>query len=109
MKDELVKPLYLKEKPMQCPNESDTEEMILKPAADRLHNQDHVNQKTALRYEALSYFEREEITKWLKYNLAKIPMLGKTKRAGMAELLAGNYCYPSALVLIRHTLKVLGL
>jgi hypothetical protein len=94
---------------MQCPNEFDTEETILKPALDRLHHQDSINQKTALRYEALSYFEREEITKWLKYNLAKIPMLGKTKRAGMAELLSGNYLYPSTLVLIRHTLKALGL
>ena len=94
---------------MQCPNESDTKETILKPAAERLHQQDSINQKTALRYEALPYFEREEITRWLKYNLAKIPMPGRTKRAGLAELLAGNYRYPSALVLIRHTLKALGL
>ena len=97
------------EKHMQCPNESDTEETILKPTMDRLHHQDSINQKTALRYEALSYFEREEITKWLKYNLAKIPMLGKTKRAGMEKLLTGDYRYPSTLVLIRHTLKALGL
>jgi hypothetical protein len=96
---------------MQCPSEFDTEETMagLKPAMDRLHYQDSINQKTALRYEALSYFEREEITKWLKYNLAKIPMLGKTKRAGMEKLLAGNYRYPSTLVLIRHTMKALGL
>ena len=94
---------------MNCPNESNTEETILKPALDRLHQQDSINQETILQYEALSYFEREEITKWLKYNLAKISMLGKTKRAGMAELLSGNYRYPSALVLIRHTLKALGL
>jgi hypothetical protein len=94
---------------MQHPNESDTEETVSKLATDRLHHQDSINQKTALRYEALSYFEREEITTWLKYNLAKIPMLGKTKRAGMAELLSGNYLYPSTLVLIRHTLKALGL
>ena len=94
---------------MQCPNESDTEETILKPALGRLHHQDSINQETALRYEALSFFEREEITKWLKYNLAKIPMPGKTKRAGMAKLLTGDYRYPSTLVLIRHTLKALGL
>lgn len=94
---------------MQCPNEFDIEETILKPAMDRLHYQDSINQETALRYEALSFFEREEITKWLKYNLAKIPMLGKIKRAGMEKLLAGNYRYPSTLVLIRHTLKALGL
>jgi len=48
---------------MQCPNEFDIEETILKPAMDRLRYQDSINQKTALRYEALSYFEREEITK----------------------------------------------
>ena len=94
---------------MQCPNERDTEEDILKPAMDRLHHQDSINQETALRYEALSYFEREEISTWLKYNLAKIPMLGKTKRAGMEKLLSGDYRYPSTLVLIRHTLKALGL
>ena len=94
---------------MQCPNEPDTQERILKPAAERRHHQDSIDQETLWRYEALSYFEREEITRWLKYNLAKIPMLGKTKRAAMAELLSGNYRYPSALVLIRHTLKALGL
>lgn len=94
---------------MQCPNERDTEETILKPATDRLNHQNIINQETALRYEALSYFEREEITKWLKYNLAKIPMLGKTKRAGMEKLLAGDYRYPSTLVLIRHTLEAFGL
>ena len=48
---------------MQCPNERDTEEDILKSALGGLHHQDSINQKTALRYEALSYFEREEITR----------------------------------------------
>jgi hypothetical protein len=89
-------------------NESDTQEEILKPVAGGLKHQDSINQEIALRYEALSYFEREEMTRWLKYNLAKIPMPGKTKRAGMAKLLAGDYRYPSTLVLIRHTLEALG-
>lgn len=94
---------------MQCPNEHDTEATILTPTVLRLQRQERINEATQLRYEALSYFEREEITKWLKYNLAKIPMLGKIKRAAMAELLAGNYAYPSTLVLIRHTLQALRL
>jgi hypothetical protein len=93
---------------MQCPNALDTEETILKPAMDRLNHEDSINQGTAMRYEALSYFEREEMTRWLKYNLAKIPMPGKIKRAAMTELLSGNYRYPETLILIRHTVKALG-
>jgi hypothetical protein len=97
-----------KGKPMQCPNEADAEENILKPALSKSHFQHSINQKTALRYESLSYFEREKITRWLKYNLVKIPMSGEIKRTAMVELLSNNYCYPDTLVLIRHTLVAMG-
>ena len=94
---------------MQYPNEHDTKTDILEPKALQLNRQHSMNQETMLRYEALSYFERKEVIQWLKYNLAKIPMLGKIKREAMAKLLAGDYYYPSTLVLIRHTLSVLHL
>ena len=94
---------------MDCSNASKTEASILRPKAAQLSRQDSINQQTLLRYEALSYFERKEILQWLKYNLAKIPMLGKIKREAMAKLLAGDYEYSSTLVLLRHTMTTLRL
>ncbi len=94
---------------MHYPNETETQKDILAPASLRLCHQDRIDQETALRYEGLSYFEREEVTRWLKYNLSKIPMLSKIKRAGMEKLLVGDYRCRSTIALIRHTLNAMGL
>ena len=82
---------------------------ILQQSAAQISRQASLNQQTLDRYEALSYFERQEISQWLKYNLAKIPMLGKIKREAMARLLAGDYEYPATLVLLGHTINALRL
>ncbi len=96
-------------KQMEYPNISETEASILRPRAAQLSRQDSINQQTLARYEALSYFERKEVFQWLKYNLAKIPMLGKIKREAMAKLQAGESEYPATLILLRHTMTALGL
>jgi len=69
----------------------EAQDAILKPTALKLSRQDRIDQETLLRHEALSYFEREELRRWLQYNLSKIPLLSKTKRASMEKLRLGNY------------------
>ena len=68
-----------------------------------------LNAANEQRYHALSYFEREEIIRWLKNNLTAIPILAKTKNTGMQEIIAGHTESNSALMLIRYALQALRL
>ena len=81
------------------------------PSASSAHvgHQERLSQTTLSRYESLSYFEREEVKKWLKQNLANIPMPSKIKKPGLERLLSGEEEAPAVLVLIRYALKALNL
>ena len=69
--------------------------------------QQRLNQQTLLRYERLSFFQREEIQQWIKYNFTQIPMLSKTKKAGLERLLIGDVDFQATLVIIRYAMKAL--
>lgn len=92
---------------MEHPNELETQENILKPSSNQAQHQKSLDQKTLLQYEQLSYFEKEEIIKWLINNLSQIPMFSKTKKAGLKQLLTNNYEFPEPLAMIRHAIKTL--
>lgn len=78
--------------------------------ATEFHRQHQkLNQETEQRYNALTYFEREDVIRWLKNNLSTIPILAKTKNTGMQEITAGHIESNSALLLIRHALQALQL
>lgn len=94
---------------MSYPDATETLEHILKPTAYRLRRQETINQKTELRYEALSALERKNLTEWLQHNLPDIPIPSKIKTSAMEKLLLGDYHCPATLVLIRHTLSALSL
>ena len=66
-------------------------------------SQQRLNQQTLLRYERLSFFQREEIQQWIKNNFSQIPMLSKTKKAGVERLSIGDIEFQATLVIIRYT------
>jgi len=94
---------------MTTRTEIETQEKTIKPLIEQTERQDRLNQSTTTHYERLSYFEREEIAKWLKKNLNDIPMLAKTKKSGLEEILRGGYESKPALLLIRQAIQALGL
>ncbi len=89
--------------------EIETQEKTIKPITEQIEKQDKLNQSTIAHYERLSYFEREEITQWLKKNLNNIPMLAKTKKSGLEEILRSRYESKPALLLIRQAMQALRL
>ena len=86
-----------------------TEDHCLKPMTQFNEQQKRLNAVTEQRYNALSYFEREEMIRWLNKNLGSIPILAKTKRVGIQEIIAGHTESNSALLLIRYALQALRL
>jgi len=94
---------------MTTRTEIETQEKTIKPLIEQTERQDRLNQSTTTHYENLSYFEREEIAKWLNKNLNDIPMLTKTKKSGLEEILQGRYESKSALLLIRQAIQALRL
>ena len=94
---------------MKTQSEIYTEDNLLKPMSQFNGQQKRLNEITEQRYNSLSYFEREEVVRWLNKNLASIPILVKTKKTGMQEITSGHIGSNSALLLIRHTLQALSL
>lgn len=88
-------------------SEIKTQEKVAKSFSKYNQQQKLLNDATEKRYAALSYFEREEIVQWLKKNLPLIPILAKTKKVGLEEILAGHIESNSALLLIRYAMQVL--
>ena len=93
---------------MAYPNEQETLETVLSPFSVYMNTQLQLNKDTIARYEALSFFEREEISVWLKLNLNTIPIPSVTKHSGLESLLMGDYLSQSALSLIRYAMKRLN-
>ena len=93
---------------MECFNEKETQAKIIRLLETPTEQHKRLKQATMRKYEQLSYFEREEITRWLKKNLKDLPILSKTKQLGLKELLAGHYETKSALLLIRYAMQRLG-
>ncbi len=77
--------------------------------SDYNQQQKQLNEATEKRYAALSYFEREEIAQWLKKNLSTIPILSKTKKLGLTDILAGHIESNAALLLLRYAMQILNL
>jgi hypothetical protein len=94
---------------MTTQTEIETQEKTIKTITEQTERQDKLNQATLAHFERLSYFEQEEITKWLKKNLNDIPMLAKTKKSGLEEILQGRYESKPALLLIRQAIQALRL
>lgn len=66
-----------------------------------------VDEQTLLQYERLSYFEKEEVTAWIKKHFSEIPMPSKIKKTGLEQLLAGDFSARSTLAIIRCAMSAL--
>ena len=76
-------------------------------SSPNLTPQQRLNQQTLLKYEQLSYFQREEVEQWIRDNFSQIPLLSKTKKAGLERLLKGDVEFQATLFIIRYALKAL--
>ena len=90
---------------MQTSLQSNASQDILALYDARVAKHQQFNKKTENCYQSLSYFERQEMIGWLQENFENIPVLDKTKKTGLEEILLGQIGSNSALLLIRHALK----
>ncbi len=66
-----------------------------------------LDEKTIVRYEQLSFFEREEILHWIEENLSTIPLPIQIKKVALNNLLSGFCSSRSTLLLIRYAMNAL--
>ena len=91
---------------MQTNLQSSASQDILALHDARVAKHQQFNKKTEKCYEALSYFERQAMIAWLQKNLEVIPILDKTKKTGLEEILLGQIGSNSALLLIRFAIII---
>ena len=60
-------------------NEKETQEKIIPPLGAQTKQHKQLNQVTVRKYEQLSYFEQEEIIRWLKKKRSKHPHLNQNQ------------------------------